>query len=78
MARTISVLKWESEQDVDNAIKAIKVEIDERGGLTQDTERAMQHSFLVADPVLTNYFLRVIREQVPEALRYFEERGGGA
>ncbi|MFA7561912.1 MAG: hypothetical protein WCY70_00570 [Methanoculleus sp.] len=78
MARTISVLKWESEQDVDNAIHAIKAEIDEQGGLTQDTERAMQHSFLVADPVLTNYFLRVIREQVPEALRYFEERGGGA
>ncbi|NLA99828.1 MAG: hypothetical protein GX837_02505 [Methanomicrobiales archaeon] len=78
MARTISVLKWESEQDVDNAINTIRAEIDERGGLTQDTERAMQHSFLVADPVLTNYFLRMIREQVPEALHYFEERGGGA
>ena len=38
----------------------------------------MQHSFLVADPDLTNYFLRTVRAQVPEALRYFEERGGGA
>ncbi|MDK2915700.1 MAG: hypothetical protein PWR25_257 [Euryarchaeota archaeon] len=78
MARTISVLKWESKQDVDDAVHVIKEEIDERGGLTKDTERAMQHSFLVADPDLTNYFLRTIREQVPEALRYFEERGGGA
>ena len=78
MARTISVLKWESEQDVDNAVHDMRAEIDERGGLTKDTERAMQHSFLVADPDLTNYFLRPVRAPVPEALRYFEERGGGA
>ncbi len=75
---TISVLKWETEEEVDNAVHDIKAEIDREGGLTKDTERAMQHSFLVADPDLTNYFLRTVREQVPEALRYFEERGGGA
>ncbi|HOI13026.1 MAG TPA: hypothetical protein PLG75_04175 [Methanoculleus sp.] len=78
MARTISVLKWETEEEVDNAVHDIKAEMDREGGLTKDTERAMQHSFLVADPDLTNYFLRLIREQVPEALHYFEERGGGA
>ena len=78
MARTISVVKWETEEEVDNAVHEIKAEIDRGGGLTSETERAMQHSFLVADPDLTNYFLRTIREQVPEALRYFEERGGGA
>ncbi|MCK8518356.1 hypothetical protein [Methanoculleus sp. 7T] len=78
MARTISVLKWESEQDVDNAVRDIRSEMERRGGLTKETERAMQHSFLVADPDLTNYFLRTVREQVPEALRYFQERGGGA
>ena len=78
MARTISVLKWESEQDVDNAIRDIRAEMDQKGGLTKDTERAMQHSFQVADPDLMNYFLRTVREQVPGALRYFEERGGGA
>lgn len=75
---TISVLKWETEEEVDNAVHDIKAEIDREGGLTKDTERAMQHSFLVADPDLTNYFLRTVREQVPEALHYFEERGGGA
>ena len=78
MARTISVLKWESEQDVDNAIRDIRAEMDQKGGLTRDTERAMQHSFQVADPDLMNYFLRTVREQVPGALHYFEERGGGA
>ena len=75
---TISVVKWETEEEVDNAVHEIKAEIDRGGGLTSETERAMQHSFLVADPDLTNYFLRMIREQVPAALRYFEERGGGA
>lgn len=78
MARTISVLKWESEQDVDNAVHDIRAEMSERGGLTKETERAMQHSFRVADPDLTNYFLRTVRELVPDALHYFEERGGGA
>lgn len=78
MARTITVLKWENKQDVDNAIHDIMAEMDQKGGLTKDTERAMQHSLLVADPDLTNYFLRTVREQVPDALRYFEERGGGS
>ncbi|NLZ30344.1 MAG: hypothetical protein GX885_06350 [Methanomicrobiales archaeon] len=78
MARTISVVKWESEQDVDNAVRDIKGEVERQGGLTKDTERAMQHSFLVADPDLANHFLRMIRERVPDAMRYFEERGGGA
>ncbi len=78
MARTISVLKWESEQDVDNAIHDIMAEMDQKGGLTKDTERAMQHSLMVADPDLTNYFLRTVRKQAPDAMHYFEERGGGA
>ncbi|MDN7011985.1 hypothetical protein FGW20_02775 [Methanoculleus sp. FWC-SCC3] len=78
MARTISVLKWENEAEVENAVHDIRAEIGERGGLTKDTERAMQHSFLVADPDLANHFLRLIREQVPGALHYFEEEGGGA
>ncbi|PKL63409.1 MAG: hypothetical protein CVV31_01025 [Methanomicrobiales archaeon HGW-Methanomicrobiales-2] len=78
MARTISVLKWETEEEVENAVHDIKAEMDERGGLTKDTERAMQHSLLVADPDLTSRFLQRIREQVPDALHYFEEAGGGA
>ena len=45
MARTISVVKWESEQDVDNAVGDIKGEMERLGGLTKDTERAMQHFF---------------------------------
>ena len=77
MARTISVLKWESEQEVENAVHDIKAEIDQRGELSKDTERAMQHSLLVADSNLTNHFLRQIREQIPDALHYFEEEGGG-
>jgi len=77
MARTIPVLKWESEAEVENAVHDIKAEMDREGGLTKDTERAMQHSFWVADPDLANHFLRLIREQVPEALHYFEEAGGG-
>jgi hypothetical protein len=48
------------------------------GGLTKDTERAMQHSLLVADPDLANHFLRRVKENAPDAMRYFEERGGGA
>ncbi len=78
MARTISVLKWESEQEVENAVHDIKAEMDQRGELTKDTERAMQHSLRIADPDLTNHFLQRIREQVPDALHYFEEAGGGA
>jgi hypothetical protein len=78
MARTISVVKWESEQEVENAVHDIKAEMDQKGGLDKDTERAMQHSFLVADPDLANHFLRRVREYVPDALHYFEERGGGA
>lgn len=78
MARTISVVKWESRLDADNAIREIKGEMDRLGGLTKDTERAMQHSLLVADPDLATHFLRTIREQVPEALHYFEESGGGS
>ncbi|MFY9194965.1 MAG: hypothetical protein WAN99_06275 [Methanoculleus sp.] len=78
MARTISVVKWESEQDVDNAVGDIQGEMERLGGLTKDTERAMQHSFLVADPDLANHFLRRVKENVPDAMRYFEERGGGA
>lgn len=78
MARTISVLKWETREEVENAVHAIKAEMDQRGGLGKDTERAMQHSLLVADSDLTNHFLRQIREQVPNALHYFEEAGGGA
>jgi membrane-bound lytic murein transglycosylase MltF len=78
MARTISVLKWENKEDVDNAVHDIFAEMSERGGLTKDTERTMQHSLLVADPDLTNYFLRTVMEQVPDAMHYFEERGGGA
>ena len=77
MARTISVLKWESEEEVENAVHDIKAEMDQRGELTRDMERAMQHSLLVADSDLTNHFLRRIREQVPDALHYFEEEGGG-
>ncbi|CCJ35030.1 hypothetical protein KH990_03500 [Methanoculleus bourgensis] len=78
MARTISVLKWESEQDVDNAVRDIRGEMERQGGLTKDTERAMQHSLQVADPDLANYFLREVRKQTPDALHYFQEYGGGA
>ncbi|MDD3934105.1 MAG: hypothetical protein PHP55_09605 [Methanoculleus sp.] len=78
MARTISVLKWENEDEVENAVHDIWAEMDEKGGLTKETERAMQHSLLAADPDLANHFLRRVREQVPDALHYFEERGGGA
>ncbi len=78
MARTISVLKWESEEEVENAVHDIKAEMDQRGELTKETERAMQHSLRIADPDLTNHFLQRVREQVPEALHYFEEAGGGA
>lgn len=78
MARTISVLKWESEAEVENAVHDIKAEMDRGGGLSKDTERAMQHSFLVADAGLADHFLRRVREYVPEALHYFEELGGGA
>ena len=78
MARTISVLKWESEAEVENAVHDIKAEMDRQGALTKDTERAMQHSLLVAHPDLANHFLQRIREQVPGALHYFEEEGGGA
>lgn len=78
MARTISVLKWESKGEVENAVHDIKAEMDQKGGLDKDTERAMQHSLRVADPDLANHFLQRIREQVPEALHYFEEHGGGA
>ena len=78
MARTISVVKWESEQDVDNAVGDIKCEMERLGGLTKDTERAMQDSLLVADPDLANHFLRRVKENAPDAMRYFEERGGGA
>lgn len=78
MARTISVLKWESEAEVENAVHDIRAEMDRAGGLSKETERAMQHSFWVADPDLANHFLKRIREQVPEALHYFEEEGGGA
>lgn len=77
MARTISVLKWETEEEVENAVHDIKAEMDERGGLTKDTERAMQHSLLVADPDLTEHFLKRVRKEVPDALHYFEEAGGG-
>ncbi|MCM2465235.1 hypothetical protein [Methanoculleus oceani] len=78
MARTISVLKWESEEEVENAVHDIKTEMDQRGELTKETERAMQHSLRIADPDLTNHFLQRVRQQVPEALHYFEEAGGGA
>ncbi|MFA5612917.1 MAG: hypothetical protein WC993_00415 [Methanoculleus sp.] len=78
MARTISVVKWESEQDVENAVRDIRGEMERQGGLTKETERAMQHSLLVADPGLANHFLRTVREQVPDAMHYFQERGGGA
>ena len=78
MARSISVVKWESEQDVDNAVGDIKGEMERLGGLSKDTERAMQHSLLVADPDLANHFLRMVKENAPDAMRYFEERGGGA
>ncbi|NLA32164.1 MAG: hypothetical protein GX880_10170, partial [Methanomicrobiales archaeon] len=54
MARTISVVKWESEQDVENAVRDIRGEMERQGGLTKETERAMQHSLLVADPGLAN------------------------
>ncbi len=78
MARTISVVKWESEQDVDNAVRDIKGEIERQGGLTKDTERAMQHSLLVADPGIANYFLREVKRLAPDAMHYFQESGGGA
>jgi len=78
LARTISVVKWESEQDVENAVRDIRGEMEQQGGLTKEMERAMQHSLLVADPGLANHFLRAVRRQVPDAMRYFEERGGGA
>lgn len=78
MARTISVLKWEGEGDVEHAVHDIKAEMDREGGLSKDTERAMQHSLQVADPDLTRHFLKQVREHVPDALHYFEEEGGGA
>ncbi len=78
MARTISVLKWESEAEVEDAVHRIKEEMDRSGGLDKDTERAMQHSFLVADADLADHFLRRVREYVPEAMHYFQEHGGGA
>jgi membrane-bound lytic murein transglycosylase MltF len=78
MARTISVTKWENEDDVDNAVHDIMAEMEKKGGLDKDTERAMQHSLWVADPRLTDYFLRQIRTRVPDAMHYFEIRGGGA
>jgi len=77
MARTISVLKWESEAEVENAVRDIKAEMDREGGLDKETERAMQHSLRIADPDLTDHFLKRVKEQVPEALHYFEEHGGG-
>lgn len=77
MARTISVLKWESKQEVENAVHDIKAEMDRTGGLSKETERAMQHSLLVAEPDLANYFLKRVREYIPDALHYFEEEGGG-
>ncbi len=78
MARTISVTKWESEADVDSAVHDIMAEMEERGGLTKETERAMQHSLRIADARITDYFLREVRRRVPDALHYFEEHGGGA
>lgn len=77
MARTISVLKWESEEEVENAVHDIKAEMDRQGSLDRETERAMQHSLLVADPDLTEHFLKRVRKEVPDALHYFEEAGGG-
>lgn len=77
MAQTISVQKWESEQEVENAVHDIRAEMSQQGGLTKETERAMQHSLRVADPDLANHFLRRVREQIPDALHYFEEQGGG-
>ena len=76
MARTISVLKWESKQDIDNAVRDIRAEMEQQGELTRDTEQGMRHSLRVADHDLANYFLRAVREQVPEALHYFQEYGG--
>ena len=78
MARTISVLKGESKPEVENAVHDIKAEMDREGGLSKETERAMQHSLMVADPDLTNYFLRTVMTQVPDAMHYCEARGGGA
>ncbi|MDV2481207.1 hypothetical protein F8E02_04130 [Methanoculleus sp. Wushi-C6] len=77
MARTISVLKWESEAEVEDAVHEIKTEMDQTGGLSKSTERAMQHSLMVADAGLADHFLRRVREYVPEAMHYFEEQGGG-
>ncbi len=78
MARTITVTKWESEQDVDNAVHTIRAEMAERGGLSQETERAMQHSLRFADAHLADYFLREVRRDAPDAMHYFEEHGGGS
>lgn len=78
MAQTISVLKWESEMEVENAVHDIKAEMDRDGGLSKETERAMQHSLMVADPDLTEHFLKQVREHAPEAMHYFEEAGGGS
>jgi membrane-bound lytic murein transglycosylase MltF len=78
LARTISVLKWESKEEVENAVHEIKAEMDQKGGLEKDMEREMQHSLRIADPDLANHFLKLVREQVPEAMHYFEEYGGGA
>ena len=78
MARTISVLKWESKMEVENAVHDIKAEMDRDGGLSKETERAMQHSLMVADPELTEHFLKQVREHAPDAMHYFEEHGGGS
>ncbi|RXE56909.1 hypothetical protein ABH15_01810 [Methanoculleus taiwanensis] len=78
MARTITVTKWESEQDVDNAVHTIRSEMAGGRGLSQETERAMQQSLRIADAHLTDSFLRAIREHIPEAMHYFEEHGGGS
>ncbi|MDD2472445.1 MULTISPECIES: hypothetical protein [unclassified Methanoculleus] len=77
MAQTISVLKWENEADVENAVHDIRAEMDRQGALSRETEQAMQHSLRVADARLTNRFLTRVREQAPDALHYFEEQGGG-
>lgn len=63
---------------MDYAVHDIRAEMERMGGLTQGTERAMQHSFRIADPHLTDYFLRQVRSHAPGAMRYFQEQGGGA
>ncbi|MDN7024740.1 hypothetical protein FGU65_07550 [Methanoculleus sp. FWC-SCC1] len=78
MARTITVTRWENEQDVDNAVHTIRAEMAGGRGLSQETEREMQHSLRIADAHLTDMFLREVRNHVPEAMHYFEEHGGGS